>query len=42
MRSTFQGAKAVGRKAMTAKKYFTIWYWFYYFFAQVCPLLRRT
>jgi hypothetical protein len=32
----------VGSKEMAAKGYYTNWFWFYYFFAQVCPLLRRT
>lgn len=32
----------MGGSTMTAKRYDASWFWFYYFFAQVCPLLRRT
>jgi hypothetical protein len=32
----------MGRKNSAAKNSLTNGYWFYYFFASVCPLLRRT
>ena len=32
----------VGGKETAVKGYDTKGFWFYYYFAQVCPLLRRT
>ncbi len=32
----------VGGKETAVKGYYTKGFWFYYYFAQVCPLLRRT
>jgi hypothetical protein len=32
----------MGRKEMADKVYNTSFFWFYYFYTQVCPLLRRT
>jgi hypothetical protein len=32
----------MGGRKMAAIKTSNNWYWFYYFFAPVCPLLRRT
>jgi hypothetical protein len=29
-------------RAMTQNNSFSSYYWFYYFYAPVCPLLRRT
>jgi hypothetical protein len=32
----------MGSKEIAKKGYITNGFWFYYFFASVCPLLRRT
>jgi hypothetical protein len=32
----------MGSRQTAAKRSFTNWYWFYTYYAQVCPLLRRT
>jgi hypothetical protein len=37
-----QEAYKADRKEMATKILSNNWYWFYYFYAPVCPMLRRT